>query len=158
MILQTAQTKVTSTFIRSLVSLERKWLDLTSENSASKITSYLVLGVISTFFIIFAPLIYLTKVAVLPLALVKKKRSIDPDVPSLDFSLPEWMDEMESWVNTHKPLENRYRCCFYPTGERPGGFARCFALLSKYMYPWNNPCSKESSFRDVVIGKDYKLH
>jgi hypothetical protein len=158
MTLQTAQTEVMSTLIRSFVSWERKWLDLVSENSSLEMAAYLVLAVLSTFGIIFTPLIVLIKLLFPSFAIVKRKRSIDHDEPHLDFSLPQWMDQMESWVNTHKATEKRYRCCFYPTEPKRTGFARCFPLLSKYMYPWNNPCPKENGYRDVVIGKDYKLH
>ncbi|XP_057369152.1 uncharacterized protein LOC130690171 [Daphnia carinata] len=155
-ILQTAQTRVTSTLIRSLVSLERRWLEVSS--NVSETISYIVRGIISILSIVFSPLIYLAKVAAQPPTFSRKKRNADLDVLHMEFSLPEWMNQMESWMKMHKPSEHRYRCCFYPTEPRPGGLVRCFPLLSKYVYPWNNPCSKENGFRDVVVSKDYKLH
>lgn len=68
------------------------------------------------------------------------------------------MNQMENWVETYKPSEKRYRCCFYPTEESTEGFARCFALLPKFVYPWNNPCPKENDYRDINIDSNYKLH
>ncbi|XP_045027770.1 uncharacterized protein LOC116920688 [Daphnia magna] len=103
-ILQTAQTRVTSTLIRSLVSLERRWLEVSSKISDS--VPYIIRSIISTLSIIFAPLIYLAKVAVQPLAIFRKKRNADLDVPHLEFSLPKWMDQRESWVKMYKPSDD----------------------------------------------------
>lgn len=153
---QTGHTEAMAFLIRTFLSFERKWFDLMSDKSTWEITAFIVLGVISTFLVIFFPLAFVLKAVTLPLPILKKKRSIQHE-PHLDFSLPKWMDEMESWVETHKPPENRYRCCFYPTAE-PEGFARCFPLLPKYIYPWNNPCTKEDGYQDVAIDDDYKLH
>ncbi|EFX76025.1 hypothetical protein DAPPUDRAFT_306338 [Daphnia pulex] len=158
MTLQRGQTEAMSTLIRSFVSWERKWLDLASANSVLEMAGYLVLAVLSTLGIIFTPLIVLINLLFPSLAIVKRKRSVDHDEPHLDFSLPEWMDQMESWVKTHKSAEKRYRCCFYPK-EPPGtGSARCFPLLPKYLYPWNNPCPQKNEYRDLTVGKDNKLH
>jgi hypothetical protein len=76
------------------------------------VVTYLILGIVSTFFIILTPLVLLTKLLTPPL-FARRKRSIDQDEPHLDFSLPQWMDQMESWMNTHKPPENRYRSFFH---------------------------------------------
>jgi hypothetical protein len=84
-----------STLIRSFVSWERKWLDLASANSVLEMAGYLVLAVLSTFGIIFTPLIVLINLLFPSLAIVKRERSVVHDEPHLDFSLPEWMGQME---------------------------------------------------------------
>nr|CAH0110144.1 unnamed protein product [Daphnia galeata] len=105
------QTEFMSSVLRTGISLERIWFDIMSQKSTAEVVTYLILGIVSTFFIILTPLVLLTKLLTPPL-LARRKRSIDQDEPHLDFSLPQWMDQMESWMSTYKPPENRYRSFF----------------------------------------------
>lgn len=165
--LQTVQTEIFSTVIRAFISFERKWFDLMSQSSALEVVAYLILGIVSTFFIIFIPLAFIFKAFALPLKTLTRtsdddgaiieKRSLNEDEAHLDFTLPDWMTQMESWAQSHKLSEKRYRCCFYPDAE-PRGLARCFPLLAKYLYPWNSPCSKENNYRDITIDQQYKIN
>jgi hypothetical protein len=102
----TQQTTFLSHLLRTGISLERKWFDVMSQKSTAEVVVFLVLGIISTFFVILTPLVLLAKLLAPPLVLRRKNRSIH-DQLHLDFSLPQWMDQMESWMNTHKPPEDR---------------------------------------------------
>ncbi|XP_046449404.1 uncharacterized protein LOC124197881 [Daphnia pulex] len=102
----THQTTYLSKLLRTGISLERKWFDVMSQKSTAEVVVFLVLGIVSTFFVILTPLVLLTKLLAPPLVFRRKNRSIH-DQLHLDFSLPQWMDQMESWMNTHKPLEDR---------------------------------------------------
>lgn len=164
--LQTAQTEIFSTAIRAFLSFERKFYDLMSESSPTEMAIFIAIGVISTFFIIFIPL-SIIKAVIWPLlfktatlsTVVRKRRSTSSDdEPHLEFKLPDWMNQMERWVETQKPSEKRYRCCFYPSEQSTEGLARCFPLLPKFVYPWNNPCPKDHDYRDINIDSNHKLH
>jgi len=101
----TAQTTFMAHLLRLGISLERIWFDIMSQKTTAEVVTYLVLGIVSTFFIILTPLVLLAKLLVPPLV-PRRKRSIH-DKPHLEFSLPQWMDQMESWSKTHKPPEDR---------------------------------------------------
>ena len=155
-----------SWLIRTGLSLERKWYDLTADKGPVAIGALVALGVVTTFLVVFVPLFYLFggfSSLLLPgigkRSLNKRSLQHHQEQQSIQVSLiqDDWMDQLKQWaaVDDNKASANatsrRYRCCLFTT--QPEGFARCFPLPAntKYIYPWNNPCPRDTNYKDVLI-------
>ena len=162
-----------SWLIRTGLSLERKWYDLTADKGPVAIGALVALGVVTTFLVVFVPLFYLFGgFSSLLLPGVGKrslnKRSLkhhqeQQEQQSADFSLiqDDWVDQLKQWatVDSNQASANatsrRFRCCLFTMTQpdHPEGFARCFPLPAntKYIYPWNNSCPWNTNYKDVLI-------
>lgn len=92
----TAQSNLFATVLRSLIGFERKWYDLTSQSSAIECAGYLVLGLVSTFLVIFIPLAVVFNLLAVPAIAVAKRSTDDKEEKNwrpLDFQLPDWMQQ-----------------------------------------------------------------
>ena len=154
-----------SWLIRTGLSIERKWYDLTADKGPVAIGALVALGVVCTFFLVFVPLFFLfgTFSPLVPGVKKKKRKSLEQHQDFL-LSEGEWIDQMKQWVESANNLTDatairRYRCCLFTenssqlSSDYPEGFARCFPFPAniKYMYPWNNPCPKAMQYKDVEI-------
>lgn len=96
----TKQTEFVSSVLRKFLSLEVKWFYAMSRKSKAEVVVFLVLGITFTFIIILIPLF--AKILVPPLPILKATKITNAGIPDLNFPLPRWMDQTESWTDTYE--------------------------------------------------------
>ena len=146
-----------SVMVRHMITIETIWRPIMAGTTTLELCGLLAVGIVSTFAIIFFPLLALLN-GLARKAPIKERLDLEPSISdSVDFNLDpdhDWIEQMQTWVDSREsnkhPFSRRYRCCSQ-RGADSKSFIRCFPI-AWITYPWKLPCRNQMS-RDIIIDK-----